>query len=397
MSYVVQVWEHPVSWIYPTNIATTLAMLDTLRSRRPGPNPLFVELAQRLTARHPCITSPETDELDESELAWSDGPLDGRTDAAVYAIGLNSARLDEVLPFVRQTARELGLSVFDDQAGHAWLANGAEQAVGRERIWQRFPPAYIEIGRTLPDKDSLLDRVLEGGHGALAALGFTLLRRDARDDAQRVYTSAVLRRVSPIGWQEMDLRAIDGRPDRVKLTMRVEAWVTAISDWRLRVHLGGQVPAGTRPLSNLGLRNDAWMSDTAGVWETADTGAIVLRSPADVERAVAMLDHQWRTRLAPLLAAFDSLEALAEVLAPEPIEWSPFFTRHIDSTDALVAAWLARVPRLPALLQRVRQEARPMDPKGSGMRAMISRHDEAMLKHLLACIEQMERTPAPPR
>lgn len=395
MSYVVQVWEHPVSWIYPTQIATTLAMLDTLRRRRPGPNPLFAAFARRLTERHPCIGSPESDDIDESGLAWSDGPLDGRTEAASYAIGLNSARLDEVMPFVRDAARELGLSVFDEQAGHAWLANGAEQAVGRDRIWRRFPPADIEIGRTLPGKDALLDRVLEDGRGALAALGFSLLQRDARDDAQRVYTSAVLRRVSPIGWQEMDLRAIDKRPDGVRLTMRIEAWVKTASDWRLQVHHGGQVPPTARALSNIGLRSDAWLSDTARVWETADVGAFVMRSPDDVERTVAMLDHQWRTRLAPLLAAFDSLEALADVLAPETIEWSPFFTRHVDATDALVVAWLARVPRLPALLQRVRQEARPMDPKGSGMREFIARHDEAMLKHLLACIEQMERAPPP--
>lgn len=395
MSHVVQVWEHPVSWIYPTELATTVAMLDALRLRRPGPNPLFTEFARRLTARHPCITSPDSDDLDESELAWGDGPLDGRADAAVYAIGLNRARLDEVLPFVRETARELGLSVFDEQAGHAWLANGAEQAVGRERIWQRFPPAHIEIGRTLPDKDALLDRVLEGGGSALAALGFTPHQRDARDDAQRLYTSAVLRRASPIGWQEMELRAIDKRPDCVRLTMRIEAWVTSISDWRLQVHHGGRVPPDARPLSNIGLRSDAWMSDTARAWETADGGSIVLRSPDDVERAVAMLDHQWRTRLAPLLAAFDSLGALAEVLAPEPIEWSPFFTRHVFAADALVAAYLARSPRLPALVQQVRQHARPMDPKGSGMRAFVARHDEAMLKHLLACIEQMERVPPP--
>lgn len=389
MSYVVHLWEQPVAWAHPATFDAAQAMVDALR-RRPAPqNPRFVECARRLTARHPCITSPESDELDESELAWSDGPLDGRADSAVWAIGLNRDRLDEVLPFVRATARALGLSVWDEQAAGAWLANGWQRVPGRQP-WERFPPVDIEIARRMPDKDALLDRVLDGAGAALRAMGFEALWRDPRGDAGRSYTSVVLRRVSPIGWQEMELRAIERPLEWLKLTMRVEAWATAVSAWRLRVHHRGAVPDGARPLSNLGLPSHAWMNDTAGVWETADAGSIVLRTPADIERTVAMLDEQWRTRLAPLLAAADTLPGLAESLVPDgQLAWSPWYTSHVYAADALAAAHLARSPRLPALLAELSQ-ARPQPSPSALGRAIFGARDEAMLAHLQACLAQVQ-------
>ncbi|MBL8361849.1 MAG: hypothetical protein JNN18_15255 [Rubrivivax sp.] len=390
MSYVVHLWEQPVAWGHPPTVDAVQAMLDVLRRRRPGPNPRFIDCARLLTARHPCITSPESDGLDESELAWSDGPLDGRTESSVWAIGLNRDRLDEVLPFVRSVARSIGLSVWDEQAGCAWLANGWQRVAGRQP-WERFPPACIETGRALPGKDELLDRVLAGAGAALQAIGCTEQRRDPRDDAARSYTSVVLRRDSPVGWQELELRAIDTRPDSVKLSMRVEAWVPAISDWRLRVLHGGAVPAGARPLNNLGLSSHAWMNDTAGVWQTADAGSIVLRSEDDLERTVNMFDTQWRTRLGPLLSGADSMPGLAEALAPGGrLAWSPWFTNPVYAADALVAAHLAGSPRLPALVAELQNTAVRPSPSALG-RALFGARDEAMLTHLQACVAQVLR------
>jgi hypothetical protein len=86
--------------------------------------PEFPALAGQLTARYPCICSPEMEEVAEEEWAWSDGPLDGDSETAVYGIGINHDRTDEVVPFVISTARALGLNVLDEQRGICFMKDG---------------------------------------------------------------------------------------------------------------------------------------------------------------------------------------------------------------------------------------------------------------------------------
>ncbi len=130
MSYVVHFWTFPM----PGSVSHAMQIHAELQERR-NVGPVFRTLAQRLTARYPCITTCDADD-DDNPPAWSDGPLDGDADCATYGIGLNSERLEEVHPFVVETATSLGLVVLDEQQGHVYLPGGRTltldgEAVGR--------------------------------------------------------------------------------------------------------------------------------------------------------------------------------------------------------------------------------------------------------------------------
>jgi hypothetical protein len=49
--------------------------LDLLQDIKLKHSPRFIELAWRLTARYPGITSPEAQGRATAQLAWTDGPL----------------------------------------------------------------------------------------------------------------------------------------------------------------------------------------------------------------------------------------------------------------------------------------------------------------------------------
>lgn len=124
MSYVVSVWEQPAGTPPPASIEEAVQLVDRLCDGQPGQNPKFILLAQRLTRRYPCITTLDEDEIPQEQWAWSDGPLDGKTDDAVLNLGLTSDMADEVQPFVAVTANALGLNVLDPQGGDVYLADG---------------------------------------------------------------------------------------------------------------------------------------------------------------------------------------------------------------------------------------------------------------------------------
>ena len=117
MSYVLQIWEHPTTHALPATVQEAEAFTSALQGINSVQNPKFITFAKKLTRKYPCMT-----ESDES--VWTDGPLDGQTDEPVYGIGIQTEYLHEVHPFVITTANALGLSVYDDQAGQAYLASG---------------------------------------------------------------------------------------------------------------------------------------------------------------------------------------------------------------------------------------------------------------------------------
>lgn len=118
MSYVLHFWDFPI----PQTLADAVRLSGELQAKTRAQNALFLALARRLTARHPCIT--ELDD-DDPRAVWSDGPLDGVSGHAVYSIGIQSERLEEVHPFVVETATSLGLVVLDEQQGEAYLPGGS--------------------------------------------------------------------------------------------------------------------------------------------------------------------------------------------------------------------------------------------------------------------------------
>lgn len=396
MSYVVQFWYPPVEWRHPGSMAEVLAMLDLLH-RRPASEPRFRTLAQRLTARFPCISSPEADDLDESELAWSDGPLDGSCDTAVYGIGVASNRLDEVLPFVCETAQQLGLSVFDDQDGCAHLANGVviDAHAGEQPRVFRSPPR----GEALPDKDALLDRVETALGPRLGQLGFSILRRDPRGQTDRGYAEQQWEQPTPIGWVRLLVVALDKRPGAVSLKVYVEALAEPVSRWRLNVFHGGRVPVDAKPLTTAGMWTRRWMSDPAGL-TGGTSGEIVMHDLDQLERGLAQLDAQIAERLTPMLAAFQSVQALAVALYPRRLDFSPWFNGLPAAVDALVAAHLSQAPWTDALMAELEAQPVPAQRQDKLAAAFLSSRDQAFHAHTLACIAAIRsrtRPPAGPR
>ena len=78
-----------------------------------GPPPLiFRHLHDELTARYPCISTLDDDHLDDDGV-WSDGPLWNDFGHRVAVLGIIYSRVEEVMPYVIETATGLGLTVFD--------------------------------------------------------------------------------------------------------------------------------------------------------------------------------------------------------------------------------------------------------------------------------------------
>ena len=73
---------------------------------------VFRQLHDLLTARYPCICTLPDNKLDE-EGVWSDGPLWNNFGHKAAVLGVIYPRVDEVLPFLIETANRLGLTVFD--------------------------------------------------------------------------------------------------------------------------------------------------------------------------------------------------------------------------------------------------------------------------------------------
>ena len=72
---------------------------------------MFRQLHDRLTAKYPCTCSVPEDEVDDT--VWSDGPLINDFLHRAAVLGIAYSRVDEVLPFLVETANDFGLVVFD--------------------------------------------------------------------------------------------------------------------------------------------------------------------------------------------------------------------------------------------------------------------------------------------
>ena len=161
MSYVVHFWSQPI----PKSLDQAHQIFTSLQNDSRGQNPLFPMLAKRLTARFPCIL--ELDE-DDPRAAWSDGPLDGLTQNGTYGIGIQTDKVDEVQPFVVETATSLGLVVSDDQQGEVYLPGGTLLNHDGARPGRHLG---IELGGNL--SASLVERTVQDAmYPLLVAAGF---------------------------------------------------------------------------------------------------------------------------------------------------------------------------------------------------------------------------------
>src|SRR5262245_16054803 len=105
MSYNVAVVIPPV----PSDDAAAWAAVDGLIEQSGARPVVFQNLHDQLTARYPCMCSVPDDEVDNT--VWSDGPLINNFGHRAAVLGMSYSRVEEVLPFLVETAN--GLVVFD--------------------------------------------------------------------------------------------------------------------------------------------------------------------------------------------------------------------------------------------------------------------------------------------
>ena len=180
MSYVLHLWEHPV----PASVAEADRIHTRLSAERTSQNPKFIELAKRLTERYPCMTTLEDDDL---EVAWSDGPLDGKTDSPVYTLGVQTAMLGEVVPFVAGTANGLGLTVYDTQAAEVHLPGGTVLTLPERAAVDFRRPDEPEVLDSRSQAAGLLVECLKPllqHHGFKAVAGNASFKRKSKEAEQ---------------------------------------------------------------------------------------------------------------------------------------------------------------------------------------------------------------------
>lgn len=116
MSYVLQLWEKPAEWPWPTSKAEADAQFERVES---GPetaqNPKFLAWGKALHERFP-----------EAMDVWLDGSEDGVTTFPTLGFGINtrSEHWDQGFDWAWEQATGLGLNLYDPQSGVHYLGNG---------------------------------------------------------------------------------------------------------------------------------------------------------------------------------------------------------------------------------------------------------------------------------
>jgi hypothetical protein len=167
MSYTIAVIAPPI----PANDAEAWTALDSLIDQQ-GPVPtVFRTFHDRLTARYPCLSSLPDDQIDDG--VWSDGPLWNNFSHRAAVLGLVYSSVEQVLPFLIETATALDLAVFD------WATKQVHRGDGLKGLTL-----------TLENQPVLRAPTVTQVHAAVGALtprggsGFLILEGPGQDYAQ---------------------------------------------------------------------------------------------------------------------------------------------------------------------------------------------------------------------
>ena len=336
MSYVLQIWEQAEGCPAPASVEAADQLLSLLHDTSSSQNPKFVQLAQRLTARFPCICSPEAEKLPESKWAWSDGPLDGEAESAVFGLGLNSDMLDKVRPFVVQQAKSLGLNVMDEQAGEVFLADGK---VLRQSGSSASSTAPERSGNDLPKRAALVQIIFERLTPFLAQHGFKARKSDRS-----------FKCTFPNGWHVLDIGSTDLWPMEVKLCLNVESRFHEVTNLVNAIDWPDRPPDQVKLAFTTARGQPRWMDGEIRPFQDSDRGYVV-RSSSEIDAVIEHLEMKLQTRLLPILAKYKTLAGLDEVLNPNPVTDSIFFGSFDDGAKHIITAYLARNPNLEQLCQ----------------------------------------------
>ena len=125
MSYVIHLWHQPT----PTTWAQAQAFFAQQVHQPAPPNPRFLELAQRIQTAMPELAAD-----------WTLDAPDGVVDETVWSLGLANTLPGSFYPNLIDEAVNLGLSVYDEQAGECFVPGPWRLSeAGRERLVH--PPA----------------------------------------------------------------------------------------------------------------------------------------------------------------------------------------------------------------------------------------------------------------
>jgi len=309
-----------------------------------GQNPKFVALAERLTKRYPCITSRQAEEMPESELAWSDGPLDGKTASAVYGLGVRVDLLAEVRPFVVDQAKALGLNVFDPQAGEVFLANSKVLRVP----FSSSVPVPEKDYDDVPTGRDLERTVFERLVPFLTKHGYKARKTD------RSFKQAF-----PGGWHSIRVFALDWWPLYSEFTIAVHSRFDAVTDLSVSIDDPEASPENARGRTTTALGMKKWLSASELLHGGGNTSLqYKITSHSQIDMAMEHLFPSIETRLLPLLERYKTLEGLDALLNPVQVTDSPFFTSYEVAGKHIITAYLARNPRLESLCEMFLAKAR---------------------------------------
>ncbi|TVZ08100.1 hypothetical protein JM80_0584 [Cellulophaga sp. RHA_52] len=123
MSYIISITRKDIPKI--DKIAWDLLEKLDLREKNKKPRQDFVTLIQKFTSKYPCISELSDENIDDG--IWSDGPLIDNAGHDITILGLTYEKVDEVLPFLINTANENGFVVFDKQTNIIHRSNDNKQ------------------------------------------------------------------------------------------------------------------------------------------------------------------------------------------------------------------------------------------------------------------------------
>jgi len=291
VSYIVAIWEQPRTLPLPGDPASASALMEMLYRVHPGPNALLMEYVARITARFPNLG-----ECDDAECVWSDGPLSGDGDEAVLNLGLQGDKCHRAMPFLVETARALGLSVFDAQEGKAFFPDGSS------------------VGESGPRVTDFETTVLDALTPLLAAHGY----------ARGPHKVQFIRKHAD-GWLGVTLRVDACWPPRFEFYLRPEVTYLPLHVQRTTIVYG--TPQAYGENYSRGAEHaypQRWTGEAAWPWINKNR-LFTVRSMSELRLTLPFLLRQVETTLLPLLEQCTHPAGLDAVFNPPNLRDSPFF------------------------------------------------------------------------
>jgi hypothetical protein len=137
MSYDIRIWEHPAGRPTPTTLEEAGRSMLELEKTRPGVNPKFIALAQKMIEGHTYSAMYPSGDRAAQDATWLGNPVQQakELEKAVWAVELPEADRVGMLRFMVDNATGLGLAVFDEQIGMAFLPGGIVLPQAQRALW----------------------------------------------------------------------------------------------------------------------------------------------------------------------------------------------------------------------------------------------------------------------